>query len=175
MAKQPGSWWPVVGETRLSKRHDKGPLGVEQATSPYDEEPCSLDMVTMREPSLFSLGEGHGRRGDPGDHSPYVPAGVRRAEWLHSPSRNRRYPSRHRQFRVVVRQTTARGNGETYKQRPCEVVERRAEVGVGHSSDDRGKNRNPRSEGPVAGCAAWLEGLMALTEIPQCCSPKFPR
>ncbi len=100
VAKQPGSWWPAEGETRPSKRHDKGPLGVEQAASPYDEEPCSLVMVTMREPSLFSLGEGHGRRGDLGDCSAYVPAGVRRAEWLHSPSRNRRDPSRHRRKRL---------------------------------------------------------------------------
>jgi hypothetical protein len=52
VAKQPGSWWPAEGETRLSKRHDKASLGGEQAASPYDEEPCSLDMVTMREPSL---------------------------------------------------------------------------------------------------------------------------
>ncbi len=161
VSKQPGSWWPAGGETRLSKRHDKGPLGAEQATSPYDEEPCSVDMVTMREPSLSSLGEGHGWRGDLGDHSAYVPAGVRSAEWLHSPSRNRRDPSRHRQVQVVVRQTTGPGSGGTYKQRPCEVVERRAEVGAGRSSDDRGNNRNPRSEGPVAGCAAWLEGLWA--------------
>ena len=62
---------------------------------------------------------------------------------------------------VVVCQTAGPGSGETYKQRPCEVVERRAEVGAGRSSDDRRKNRNPRSEGPVAGCAAWLEGLWA--------------
>ena len=53
------------------------------------------------------------------------------------------------------------GSGGTYKQGPCEVVERRAEVGAGRSSDDRGNNRNPRSEGPVAGCGAWLEGLWA--------------
>jgi hypothetical protein len=54
MAKQPGSWWPAGGETRPSKRHDKAALGGEQATSPYDEEPCSLDTATMWEPSLFS-------------------------------------------------------------------------------------------------------------------------
>ena len=75
VAKQPGSWWPAEGETRLSKRHDKGPLGVEQATSPYVEEPCSLVMVTTWGPSLSSLGEGHGWRGDLGDHSAYAPPG----------------------------------------------------------------------------------------------------
>lgn len=157
VAKQPGSWWPAEGETRPSKRHDKGPLGVEQAASLHDEEPCSLDMVTMREPSLSSLGEGHGRRGDLGVRSAYVPAGVRRVEWLHSPPWNRRGPSRHRHEMVGVRHTPAPGSGETYKQRSCEVAERRAEVGAGRSSDDRRNNRNRRSEGPVAGCAGRRE------------------
>jgi RNA-directed DNA polymerase len=161
VTKQPGSWWPSEGETRLSKRHDKGPLGVEQATSPHDEEPCSLDMVTMREPSLFSLGEGHGRREDLGVCSAYVPAGVRRVEWLHSPPWNRRDPSRHRHEMVGVRHTLMPGNGETYKQPVCEVVERRAEVGAGRSSDEQRNNRTRRSEGPVAGCAVRSEGLWA--------------
>jgi hypothetical protein len=118
-------------------------------------------MVTMREPSLFSLGEGHGRRGDLGVRSAYVPAGVRRVEWLHSPARNRRDPSRHRHFMAGVRHTLVPGSGETYKQRSCEVVERRAEVGAGRSSDDRRNNRNRRSEGPVAGCVIRSEGLWA--------------
>jgi hypothetical protein len=161
VAKQPGSWWPAEGETRLSKRHDKGPLGVEQATSPYVEEPCSLVMVTTWGPSLSSLGEGRGWRGDLGYHSAYAPTGVRRAEWLHSPSRNRRDPSRHRQFMAAACQVVVPGSGEPYKQRSCEVGERRAEVGAGRSSDDRRKNRNRPSEGPVAGCAARLEGLWA--------------
>ena len=102
MTKQPGSWWPAEGETRPSKRHDKAALGGEQATSPYDEEPCSPVTATMWEPSLFSLGEGHGRRGDLGMRSAYVPTGVRRAEWLHSSSRNRRDPSRHRSSPIGV-------------------------------------------------------------------------
>jgi retron-type reverse transcriptase len=156
VAKQPGSWWPAEGETRPSKRHDKGPLGVEQAASPYDEEPCSLVMVTMREPSLSSLGEGHGRRGDLGDYSAYVPAGVRRAEWLHSPSRNRRDPSRHRRKMAGVRHTLVPGSGETYKQQACEVVESRAEVGAGRSSDERRNNISRRSEGPAARCASTV-------------------
>ncbi len=164
VAKQPGSWWPAEGETRLSKRHDKGPLGVEQPTSPYVEEPCSPVMVTTRVPSLSSLGEGHGWRGDLGVHSAYAPAGVRRAEWLDSPSRNRRDPSRHRRYMAGVRHTPVPGSGETYKQRSCEMVKRRAEVGAGHSSDDRRNNRNRRSEGPVAGCAVRLEGLWACRE-----------
>lgn len=116
VAKQPGSWWPAEGETRPSKRHDKGPLGVEQATSPYGEEPCSLVMVTTRGTSLSSLGEGHGWRGDLGDRSAYAPAGVRRAAWLHSPSRNRRDPSRHRQLMATACLVVVPGSGEPYKQ-----------------------------------------------------------
>jgi hypothetical protein len=144
MTKQSGSWWPAEGETRPSKRHDKAALGGEQATSPYDEEPCSLDMATMWEPSLFSLGEGHGRRGDLGVRSAYVPIGVRRVEWLHSSSRNRRAPSRHRSSLngvVALRHSVIAGNGEADKQLDCEVAERRAEVGAGHSSEERRNNR----------------------------------
>jgi hypothetical protein len=37
MAKQPRSWWPAEGETRPSKRHDKGALGVEQVTGPQHQ------------------------------------------------------------------------------------------------------------------------------------------
>ena len=171
MAKQPGGWWPVEGETRPSKRHDKAALGGEQATSPYDEEPCSPVMVTMWEPSLFSLGEGHGRRKDLGARSAYVPTGVRRAEWLHSASRNRRDPSRHRNSpdgAVALCHSVIAGNGEAYKQLDCEVAERRAEVGAGHSSDERRNNRTRRSEGPVAGCATRSEGLRA------CCDAIHP-
>lgn len=171
MTKQPGSWWPAEGETRPSKRHDKAAVGGEQATSPYDEEPCSLDMATMWEPSLFSLGEGHGRRGDLGVCSAYVPTGVRRAEWLHSSSRNRRDPSRHRSSPngvVALRHNVIAGKGEAYKQLDCEVAERRAEVGAGRSSDERRNNRTRRSEGPVAGCATRPEGLRA------CCDAIHP-
>jgi hypothetical protein len=171
MAKQPGSWWPAEGETLSSKRHDKAALGGEQATSPYDEEPCSLDLATMWEPSLFSLGEGHGRRGDLGMRSAYAPTGVRRAEWLHSSSRNRRDPSRHRSSPVGVialRHSVIPGSGEAYKQQDCEVAERRAEVGAGHSSEERRANRNRRSEGPVVGCATRPEGLRA------CCDAIHP-
>lgn len=161
VAKQPGSWWPAEGEIRLSKRHDKAPSGGEQAASPYDEESCSLDTETMWEPSPFSLGEGHGRREDLGVCSAYVPTGVKGAEWLHSLPRNRRDPSRHRRNMVAVCHTAVPGKRETYKQRGCETVERRAEVGAGRSSDERRNNRNRRSEGPVAGCATRPAGLRA--------------
>ena len=128
-------------------------------------------MATMWEPSLFSLGEGHGRRGDLGVCSAYVPTGVRRAEWLHSSSRNRRDPSRHRSSPngvVALRHSVIAGKGEAYKQLDCEVAERRAEVGAGHSSDERRNNRTRRSEGPVAGCATRPEGLRA------CCDAVHP-
>jgi RNA-directed DNA polymerase len=60
-----------------------------------------------------------------------------------------------------LRHSVIAGKGETYKQLDCEVVERRAEVGAGHSSDERRNNRTRRSEGPVAGCATRPEGLRA--------------
>ena len=171
MTKQPGSWWPADGETRPSKRHDKAALGGEQATSPYDEEPCSLVTATMWEPSLFHCGEGHGRREELGMRSAYVPTGVWRAEWLHSASRNRRDPSWHRSspFGVVALcHNVVAGKGEAYKQLVREVAERRAEVGAGHSSDEWRNNRTRRSEGPVAGCATRPEGLRA------CCDAIHP-
>lgn len=37
VTKQRCSWWPAVGETRLSKRHNKVPLGGEQATGPQHQ------------------------------------------------------------------------------------------------------------------------------------------
>ncbi len=46
------------------------------------------------------------------------------------------------------------GSSETYKQRSCEGVERRAGVGGGHMSDDGVDNITRQSKGPLAGCAA---------------------
>ena len=68
MARQPRSWWPAEGETRLSKRHDEVPTGGEQVVSPYDEESCRVNRLRpaqvgrKREPSPAKMGEGHGRR-----------------------------------------------------------------------------------------------------------------
>ena len=59
--------------------------------------------------------------------SAYVPTGVRRAEWLHSASRNRRDPSRHRCSPggvVALCHSVIAGKGEAYKQLDCEVAER---------------------------------------------------
>ena len=69
---------------------------------------------------------------------------------------------------VALRHNVITGNGEAYKQLDCEVAERRAEVGAGHSSDERRNNRTRRSEGPVAGCATRPEGLRA------CCDAIHP-
>lgn len=41
MAKQPRSWWPAEGETRLSKRHDEVPLGGKQVLGPYERNPAA--------------------------------------------------------------------------------------------------------------------------------------
>jgi hypothetical protein len=40
-AKQPRSWWPAEGETRLSKRHDQVPLGEERVFGPYERNPAA--------------------------------------------------------------------------------------------------------------------------------------
>ena len=69
---------------------------------------------------------------------------------------------------VTLRHNVIAGKGEAYKQLDCEMVERRAEVGAGHSSDERRNNRTRRSEGPVAGCATRPEGLRA------CCNAIHP-
>ena len=69
---------------------------------------------------------------------------------------------------VALRHNVIAGKGEAYKQLHCEVAERRAEVGAGHSSDERRNNRTRRSEGPVAGCATRPEGLRA------CCDAIHP-
>ena len=64
-----GSWQPPVGEIRVAKRCDKGPLGVEQACGlrlPRRHVPPERIGV-KEEPSLANTGEGHGRREDPGE------------------------------------------------------------------------------------------------------------
>jgi len=65
-----------------------------------------------------------------------------------------------------VCQPAVPGSGEAYKRRPREVVERRAEVGGGHTVAMIGvDNTTRRSEGSPARCAAataktlWVEEL----------------
>ena len=53
-------------------------------------------------------------------------------------------------------QLAAPGSSDAYKQR-CEVAERRAEVGGGHTVVLMARTTQPhRSEGPPAGCAFWI-------------------
>ena len=172
MAKQPGSWWPAEGETQLSKRHDKVPLGGKQTTSPYVEEPCSLVRFALREqgqvwePSPSKMGEGHGRREDLGLAAPMDPPGYggRNGRTAHDGTGEIRLGTG---MTVAGCQPVTPGSGETYKQRSCEVVERRAEVGGGHSSDDDWDNRT-RSERRASSrvCSASWERLRACSSEP---------
>ena len=76
---------------------------------------------------------------------PEEPAGVGGAERAHSLLRNRRGPSRPGNARAAGCHPAVPGRGDAYKQRPCEVAERRAEVGGGHSSEE-GRDNITRPE-----------------------------
>jgi hypothetical protein len=103
MAKQPRSWWPARGETRASKRHDKVALGDEQVVGPYDEESCGR-VVSKPAKAGTSGSRAPTARAKATDgaksleRSTQEPAGVVGAERPHSPSLNRRDPSRPRRF-----------------------------------------------------------------------------
>ena len=157
VAKQPGSWWPAEGRPRPSKRHDKVLLEGEQVSGPYDEEPCSVV-----KPPRFG-----GAKREPSPISQVKPTdGAKSSDAEHPRTRRRREGGTLTQstdetgeirlgtgVNVAGRQPAMSGNGETYKQRPCEVVERRAEVGGGRSSEEGWDNTTRRSEGPLARCA----------------------
>lgn len=156
MAKQPRSWWPARGETRASKRHDKVALGDEQVVGPYDEESCGR---VVSKPA---------KAGTSGSRAPTARAkatdGAKSLERQHPGTRRRSgsgtttQPIAEQERSVSAPAFVAPGcrpgvpgSGEAYNRRPREVVERRAEVGGGHSgSDDRRDNRTRRSEGPLA-------------------------
>ena len=156
MAKQPRSWWPARGETRASKRHDKVALGDEQVVGPYDEESCAR---VVNKPA---------KAGTSGSRAPTARAkatdGAKSLEMQHPGTRRRSgsgtttQPIAEQERSVSAPAFVAPGcrpgvpgSGEAYNRRPREVVERRAEVGGGHSgSDDRRDNRTRRSEGPLA-------------------------
>src|SRR6266542_4229432 len=156
MAKQPRSWWPAGGETRASKRHDKVALGDEQVVGPYDEESCGR---VVSKPA---------KAGTSGSRAPTARAkatdGAKSLERQHPGTRRRSgsgtttQPIAEQERSVSAPACVAPGcrpgvpgSGEAYNRRPREVVERRAEVGGGHSgSDDRRDNRTRRSEGPLA-------------------------
>ena len=160
MTKQPRSWWPVEGETRLSKRHDKVALGGEQVTSPYDEESQARVVTRPRENGNRAGAEPlhDGRRPWKVRRtwrcSTQKPAGLWGAEWSHSQSRNERDPSRPRPRLAAGCQLAVPGSSEAYKRKTREGVERRAEVGGGHICSYEGvDNITRRSEGPLARCA----------------------
>ena len=158
MTKQPRSWWPVEGETRLSKRHDEVVLDGEQVIGPYDQESCRVLMQTPGDggPSgSRALGEKakatdgaktlevqhprtHGRMG---------------SRTITQPTTEQERSVSALASRAAVGQPAVPSNSEAYKQR-CEVVERRAEVGGGHTVVLMVRTTQPhRSEGPPAGCA----------------------
>jgi len=79
MTKQPRSWWPAEGETRLSKRHDKVAFGGEQVLGPYVKESCCVEIPKTWEPNRTCRGEGHGRCQDLGSAAPTTHR--RKGEW----------------------------------------------------------------------------------------------
>jgi hypothetical protein len=127
-------------------------------SGPYDEEPCS---VVKFHPA---------RAGRSGSRALVSQAkamdGAKTLDGQHPRTRRRREGGTLRQSTdetgeirlgtgtmVAGCRPAMPGNGEAYKQRSCERVERRAEVGGGRSSRDGWDNTTRRSEGPLARCA----------------------
>lgn len=148
MIKQPCSWWVMEGETRLLKPHDKVALGGEQARGPYDEEayvsavsvPVKAGRSGSRAPRRWAKAmEGaeilevqhQGTRRRIG-HGKCAQVTAERERSVSAPA-----------SRLWAANLKAPGSGETYNRQNREVVERRAEVGGGHSSDDRRGQHNP--------------------------------
>src|SRR5215213_5607203 len=75
VAREPGSWSPASVERLASKRDDKRPLG--SCDSPVRSMKRSLPSRERRkrEPSPVPLGEGHGRREEPGSEASRNPPG----------------------------------------------------------------------------------------------------
>ena len=165
MTKQPRSWWPVEGETRLSKRHDEVVLDGERVIGPYDQESCRVLMQ--------ALGDGGPSGSRALGEKAKATDGAKTLEVQHPRTHGRMgsrtitQPTMEQERSVsALASMTAVGrpavpsNSEAYKQR-CEVVERRAEVGGGHMVVVMVRTTQPhRSEGPPAGCAFGI-GLAA--------------
>ena len=124
-------------------------------SGPYDEEPCS---VVKFHPAIA---------GPSGSRALVSQAkavdGAKTLDEQHPRTRRRREGGTFTQsadetgeirlgtgVNIAGRRPAVSGNGETYKQSPCEVVERRAEVGGGRSSEEGWDNRTRLSEGPPA-------------------------
>ncbi len=181
MTKQPGSWWPAEGETRTSKRHDKGPLGVERVIGPYDEKSCRVVTFhpALQGPSGSRASVGEAKAMD----------GAKRLDVQHQRTRRRKgngtitRPVTEQERSVSAparwpRVATPRRpvEGEAYKQR-CEAAERRAKVGRGHirsvdgedsttSPERRASSRARVSSSDGRGIALWamyplLSGIKA--------------
>jgi len=159
VAKQPSSWWPAEGETRLSKRHDKVPIrGRASNRSAALSEPCHL-VISGREsgPSgsraLHTGAKANGRREDLGSAAPKNPPG----EWgwngytaLHGTGEIRLHAgARTTGCRPVVSGSSRADNS---RQRGTgEAVERKSEEAV--LAMNGADNITRRSEGPLARCA----------------------
>ena len=157
MAKQPCSWWPAEGETRLSKRHDKVASGGEQVIGPYERNPVVASLTKPRE-----IGDKCGSRA----RGIWAKAmdGAKTLEVRHLWTRRRigngtitqSTVEQERSVSTPAMQAQRRPSlGAPVTAKPIsvtrEVVERRAEVGGGRSSEDRPDNITVRSEGPLAG------------------------
>jgi hypothetical protein len=148
VAKRRCSWWPVEGETRPSKRHDKVALGGEQATGPQHEANLAASLRSPawqgkeREPSPDYGGEGHGRCEDLGCAAPMNPPAY--GGWNGCTARHRTGEIR---LGTGSRVTGVPSRGAPVAAKPIsatrEVVQRRAEVGGGRSSGDRCGQHNP--------------------------------
>jgi len=145
--------WPAGGETRLSKRHDKVAVGRRASDRSVREESCNRvvkqapsNRGAIQEPSPECMGEGHGRCEELGRAAPMDPS----AYW------QRNDHTAHRGTGEIRLDAGCRGpgcrpgcsgSGEAMSV-PREVVERRAEAGGGHSSQDRGGQHNPPERRP---------------------------
>src|SRR6266511_3988889 len=148
VAKQPRSWWPAEGETRPSKRHDNVAVGGKQVIGLYDEESCRVEKPP-RESGKQAGAEPrpHGRRPwtvrRPWKRSTQEPAGLWGAERSHSPSWNRRDPSRHRRHGCGYASPQCPVAAKPIRGGPAKwwSVERKSEEAIG--SDDRRGQHNP--------------------------------
>jgi hypothetical protein len=114
--------------------------------------PHPAEAGTKRELSPCYLGEGHGRREELGGAAPKNPPAYRGRNGCtvgHGTGEARLGTG----ATAAGCQPAVPGNSETYKQRSCEVVERRAGVGGGHTSEEGVDNITRQSKGPLAGRA----------------------
>lgn len=160
--KQPCSWWPAEGETRLSKRHDKVAMGGKQVFGPYGEESCRVVIPTERGSSPVCRGEDQGQREDLGSAAP-VPRrrqGDRNEHTVHRGTGEIRLGTG---VAAMDRRSVVPGKSESYKRSTAvkgRIAERKSEEAIG--SDEGADNKTRLSEGPLAGCAIRAETAAGL-------------